>query len=248
MPNNLDNKLSNIKERALHIAELEGISKAAFCESIGVSYGAMKGSAKERPLNSKAVENILTVYPSINPEWLILGTPPIHKFQSNSIDDAERNKEAQVKDEYRVMRVPLVNQYAHAGYLAGFADETYIDELPKIPFVVDREYKGEYMCFEVKGDSMDNGSDDGYLEGDIILCRNIKKEYWTQKLHIKKWDFVVVHKEEGILVKRITNHNVERATITLHSLNPYYEDQVVSLVNVDRIFNIIELQRKRLRR
>lgn len=147
-----------------------------------------------------------------------------------------------------VMHVPLVNQYAYAGYLSGFADNEYVDALPKIPFILDKEYKGEYLCFEVKGDSMECESEESIPEGSILLCRNVRKEYWRNKLHIHKWDFVIVHNTDGILVKRIINHDVESGIITIHSLNEFYEDRQLHLKDVQQIFNIVEVQTKRKRR
>lgn len=148
----------------------------------------------------------------------------------------------------KIMNVPLANQYAQAGYLNGFADEEYMESLPTIPFTDDVEHRGEYMCFEVKGDSMDNGSYESYLEGDIILCRNIRQDFWMSKLHYNKWDFVIVHKEKGILVKRIINHDVEKGIITLHSLNEYYDDFEIHLKDVAKLFNIVRTIRKSGRR
>ena len=76
---------------------------------------------------------------------------------------------------------------------------------------------------------MNDGTEDSYLEGDRLLCREIKRELWIDsKLHIRKWDFVIVHKE-GVLIKRIVEHNVENGTITVHSLNPIYPDKIINL-------------------
>lgn len=150
--------------------------------------------------------------------------------------------------EMNVMHVPLVNKYAYAGYLSGFGDDEWIEELPKIPFANDVENRGEYMCFEVRGDSMDDGSYESYLEGDILLCRNIRQDFWRSKLHINKWDFVIVHRDQGILVKRIIDHDVERGILTLHSLNEYYQNFRVHLNEVAKLFNIVDFRRKRSRR
>ena len=151
--------------------------------------------------------------------------------------------------ELSTMYVPLVNQYGYAGYLSGFADDEYIDDLPKLPWSGEREYKGEYICIEVKGDSMDNGNaEEAILEGDILLCRNVRKDYWKSKLHINKWDFVVVHKERGICIKRIIEHDVETGKLVLHSLNDYYEDFEVYLKDVAQIFNIVDFKRRKKRR
>lgn len=146
-----------------------------------------------------------------------------------------------------IINVPLVNQYAQAGYICGFQDAAYIATLPTIPFIIDHEAKGNYVAFEVRGDSMNDGTEESYLEGDRLLCREIAPYLWAEsKLHIRKWDFVIVH-EGGILVKRIIDHNVENHTITIHSLNDMYPDRVIDLAEVRQIFNVIELQRPRRR-
>lgn len=94
---------------------------------------------------------------------------------------------------------------------------------------------------------MNDGTEESYLEGDRLLCREIAPYLWGEsKLHIRKWDFVIIH-EEGILVKRIIDHNVENHTITIHSLNDMYPDRVIDLAEVRQIFNVIELQRPRRR-
>jgi DNA-binding XRE family transcriptional regulator len=147
-----------------------------------------------------------------------------------------------------IMEVPLVNQYAYGGYLNGFSDSEWLESLPRIPFIIDKEYKGNYLCFEVKGDSMENDGPESIPEGSILLCRNIRSDYWKSKLHINKWDFVIVHKEFGIVVKRIIDHNVASGELTLHSLNDYYQDFKINLQDVKQIFNIVEIQSKRKRR
>ena len=80
-----------------------------------------------------------------------------------------------------------------------------------------------------------------------VKVLNHKRELWADsKLHIRKWDFVIVHKD-GILIKRILDHNVEEGTITIHSLNPIYPDRVINLAEVYQIFNVIEFWRPRRR-
>ena len=73
------NKLNTIKDRVLQVAKLRGITYEIFCENIGMSYGSFKGSAKKRPLNSDAIDNILSIYTDINAEWLITGKGDILK-------------------------------------------------------------------------------------------------------------------------------------------------------------------------
>jgi phage repressor protein C with HTH and peptisase S24 domain len=147
--------------------------------------------------------------------------------------------------EKAVMYVPLVNKYAYAGYLSGFGDVEYIQSLPTVPMISDREGRGTYMAFEVKGDSMDDGSRDSYEQGDIIICREIAPHHWRNKLHIHKYDFVIVHRTEGVLLKKISKHDTASGILTLHSLNPLYDDFTIDLDDVAQIFNVIRVEREK---
>lgn len=147
--------------------------------------------------------------------------------------------------DFNILQVPLVQEYAYAGYLGGFSDNEYIEDLPTVPFITDKQAKGNYMAFQVRGDSMNDGSLDSYIQGDIVLCREINKVHWINKLHINKWDFIIVHQTEGILLKKIINHIPETGEITIHSLNPFYEDMVLNLAEVSQLFNIVKVERKK---
>lgn len=144
----------------------------------------------------------------------------------------------------QIIYVPLVSQRAYAGYLSGFSDEEYIEDLPKEPFFMDREYKGNYVAFEVRGDSMDDGSRYSICERDIVLGREIIKDHWKNKLHIHKWNFIIVTKDDGILYKQITKHDTVSGKITIHSLNSIYEDKVINLKDVAQLFNVVQVNRK----
>lgn len=195
----------------------------------------------KKPLTEELYNNIIEVF----------GMDKVSEhFISTNDSDIIANKntnEAVPLNQNFIINVPLVNQYAQAGYICGFQDAAYIATLPTIPFIIDHEAKGNYVAFEVRGDSMNDGTEESYLEGDRLLCREIAPYLWAEsKLHIRKWDFVIVH-EGGILVKRIIDHNVENHTITIHSLNDMYPDRVIDLAEVKQIFNVIELQRPRRR-
>lgn len=53
-----------------------------------------------------------------------------------AIDKIIPDNSARPLDTYNIMWVPLVNQRAYAGFLNGYADHEYIEDLPKIPFEV----------------------------------------------------------------------------------------------------------------
>ena len=229
-------------ERIQKIMDEEGLNKNSFSKAIGISNNVTitRIINEKRSPSRSTCEKIVTAFPKYNLTWILTG-------EGNMLTDATSLDEASPIDEPIILRVPLVSQYAQAGYLCGYADAAYMATLPTIPYIVDHEEQGHYVAFEVKGDSMNDGTEDAILEGDRLLCREIMPHLWADsKLHIRKWDFVIVH-TEGILVKRIINHDVENHTITIHSLNSMYPDKVINLSDVKQIFNVIELQRPRRR-
>lgn len=229
-------------ERIQKIMDEEGLNKNSFSKAIGISNNVTitRIINEKRSPSRSTCEKIVTAFPKYNLTWILTG-------EGNMLTDATSLDEASPIDEPIILRVPLVSQYAQAGYLCGYADAAYMATLPTIPYIVHHEAQGHYVAFEVKGDSMNDGTEDAILEGDRLLCREIMPHLWADsKLHIRKWDFVIVH-TEGILVKRIINHDVENHTITIHSLNSMYPDKVINLSDVKQIFNVIELQRPRRR-
>ena len=229
-----------LRERMFYLIEKEGINPNQFYTISGLGNGYLNnvGESFRKP----TIEKIKKSFPHWNMYWILYekGEPIISKENIEVLEAVPLNQNY-------IINVPLVNQYAQAGYLCGFQDAAYMATLPTIPFIIDHEAKGNYVAFEVRGDSMNDGTEESYLEGDRLLCREIAPYLWAEsKLHIRKWDFVIIH-EEGILVKRIIDHNLENHTITIHSLNDMYSDRVIDLAEVRQIFNVIELQRPRRR-
>lgn len=148
-----------------------------------------------------------------------------------------------------IMVVPLVNEYAYAGYLSGYKDPEYLDELPKHTIIVDKHHKGSYRAFEVVGDSMDNNTNESIMDRSIATGREIQQHLWTSKFHTHRFkDYVIVHKTQGIIIKRIINHDIETGVITCHSLNPnkqIYADFDIHLDDVKQMFNIVVVTQKR---
>lgn len=235
----------NDSERIKKVVDYTGLSTKRFAESIGLQrvdriYNVLKG---RNNISNSLAKLITTKYNKINFNWLLEGTGEMIKRNVEQYPCPGVSEDSPYNS---VMLVPLVQQYAYGGYLSGFADEEYLAELPKIPFLVDREYHGNYVCFEIKGDSMDDGSRYSYEEGDIVLCREINPIYWTSRLHFKEWNaFVIVHRTDGVIIKRIVDHDVEKGIITIHSLNPLYPDRKIDLREVSKLFNVVKSQRNR---
>jgi len=73
------NKITNIKERVLQIAKSKNVSYEKFCEDIGMTYGSFKGVARDRPINSDALEIIIANNPDVDVRWLMTGEGEMYK-------------------------------------------------------------------------------------------------------------------------------------------------------------------------
>ena len=144
-----------------------------------------------------------------------------------------------------LMTVELVPVYAQAGYLSGYGDDHFLEELPKHSFTTNVLAKGKYRAFEVAGDSMDNGDiKEAIPDGIVVVGREVDKQYWTSKFHTHKWpNWLFVHRTEGVVVKQIASQNLTTGEITLTSLNPdksKYPDFTINLDDVNQVYNVIK--------
>ena len=206
-----------------YMLKSKGVKVKDFCEQLGMSE---QGFAKIIRSNSTKIETLELIADK-------LGIPVATFFK----------EEARVVDEKPIvmMEIPVVPIYAHAGYLKGFGDAEYIDSLPTMPIITDRQYKGIYRIFEVSGDSMYDGTSQSLLSGDKVLAREIRQDLWYSKLHIRQWYFVILHRTEGLIVKQIVDHDVESGIITCHSLNPMFEDFKLNLADVAQMYNVVSI-------
>lgn len=147
-----------------------------------------------------------------------------------------------------IQTLPIIPIEAQAGIGKGFLydkdpsqdPEEIYDEFDSMEVVLERETSDRYKLFRVKGDSMTDGTLNSICSGDVILCREVYPEDWKLGLTNNRFpNVVVVIEEEGILIKRLIKHSKKKETISLHSINPQYEDFTVELKNV-RAFYYVE--------
>lgn len=143
-----------------------------------------------------------------------------------------------VKEKYytNTLSVKVVTTKARAGFSESYYSEEYLDDLPTILIEADKEYKGNYLAFEVDGDSMEPE----YNAGDVVICREVQRSLWQYKLHYKDFDFVIAHGTKGIMLKEIRSHDPETGEILCHSLNDSIKDFTLNLREVAFLYNVVE--------
>lgn len=169
------------------------------------------------------------------------------------IDADEIIKDSKIKSEVtqvsfdEFMEVPVVTVNAQAGYLFSLDNDNkhFVNELEKM--LVPKEFeKGYYIVIEVNGDSMDDGTSRAICSGEKLLCKELQKIHWRNKLHFRQYIFIIVS-NEGIVCKQITNHNMETGEILCHSWNPMFEDYTVNLNDVIQLFYVKKVVERRIR-
>ena len=96
---------------------------------------------------------------------------------------------------------------------------------------------GEYHCFEVKGNTMNDNTVCCYVEGEILLCNEFDLDESGDKIaRMLDHDFVILDRKEGYLLRRIAAYDNETDTFTLRSLNGSYPDIVTDFKNFVKIF------------
>lgn len=80
-----------IKERILQFIDYKGVVKERFYEKIGMTSANFRGKAKETPINSTAIENILSEFPDLNLEWLITGRGEMILGNTQNVDVSNSN-------------------------------------------------------------------------------------------------------------------------------------------------------------
>lgn len=171
-------------------------------------------------------------------EQLIKIYPDFKDYIGNTITEA-------APVEVDIMKVHVVPQRAYAGYAQGHIDPDYVNDLPTT--YVSKEYeKGNYLVFEIKGESMDDGTSQSICEGDRVLCKELPQTFWTNKLHHERYIFIIVN-HEGVLCKKIAAHNPDDGTIILESFNPIFEPVVMNLKDVSQLFYIKKIVERNVR-
>ena len=142
-------------------------------------------------------------------------------------------KRRQMKLAAEISEIQFVPLKAAAGYLAGYADPDFLDELNT--FTLPMLAPGQYRAFEIMGDSMLPTP-----SGSVIVCERV-----DDKEDIKNSQaYIVVSRNEGIVYKRIMKNNKAKAKITLVSDNPQYEPYNINADDVLEMWKAVYVLHK----
>jgi transcriptional regulator with XRE-family HTH domain len=150
----------------------------------------------------------------------------------------ERRRSLKTDSSNSAAIVSFVPVKAAAGYLAGYADPEFIDELNT--FTLPMLAPGEYRAFEIVGDSMLPTPSGSVIVGERVASLKDVKSSNT---------YIVISNTDGVVYKRIiTNDDRSVDTIgeklTLLSDNPLYEPYQVNSQDIVEIWKAVYVIQK----
>lgn len=168
-------------------------------------------------------------------------------FEFTHLENTNANSFIKLDNSQWLMTMPLAEFNVQAGLLDHYQDMDYLQGLSQHSIIVDRPAKGRYVAFRVNGDSMDDGSRNSIVPNSIVAARELGRQHWTSKLRYNTFPYWIIYTTEARmpLLKEIVAHDVEKGTITCHSLNsdPGYNDFDLSLDNIQALFYVIDISR-----
>lgn len=132
-----------------------------------------------------------------------------------------------------VAEVQFVPVKAAAGYLAGYADPDFIDELNT--FTLPMLAPGYYRAFEIIGDSMLPTP-----SGSVIVGERVEKMNDVKNSNA----YIVLSKSDGIVYKRILRNEKSKDKLTLVSDNPVYEPYTMNEDEVLELWKAVYILQK----
>ncbi|MFM2375001.1 MAG: hypothetical protein RLZZ165_97 [Bacteroidota bacterium] len=220
---------SNIR----YLRKQKGLTQDAFANEIGVTRSVIGAYEEGRAEPKIKTMQVMADYFGISMDQLI-GVDLAESAASHLRGtDGERPDPAGKRlrvlsitvDAQGRENIELVRQKAAAGYLNGYADPEYIEELPR--FQLPNLPQGTFRAFEISGDSMLP-----LVPGTIIIGEYVENWEVLKDGHC----YVLVTATEGVVYKRVYNQLDEGKVFSLHSDNPAYPPYHVSISDVVEVW------------
>ncbi len=199
-----------VVERIKEYLDFKGLTIAGFEKSVGLSNAAYsKALKKGGAIGSDKVENILSVYTDLSPEWLLTGKGSM--LNKQTCDSAHEDYPAivAIPTDEPGTGIPLIPVEAMAG---AFRGERSVMEYECEKYIIPI-FSGADFLIRVSGDSMQPT----FRSGDLVACQRVPlKDLFFQ------WGRVyVLDTAQGAIIKRIHKSD-EKNCITAISDNTVY--------------------------
>lgn len=221
--------MSLVSENIKYLRKKLGLTQEQFAERIDIKRSLV--GAYEEGRADPRISNLIRMATIFGTSVDILINKDVSKLSEEELNVSKfkRGKEvlAITVDENQKENIELVPQKAAAGYLNGYADPEYIQELPKFKLPI-LPTNATYRAFEISGDSMLP-----ILPGTIIIG-----EYIDDVRNIKSGKtYILVTKSEGIVYKRVFNYINDNGKLFLVSDNRQYAPYQIGIDDILEVWS-----------
>ena len=207
--------MSQAGQNLKYLRKLRGWTQEEFAVKLGIKRSLVGAYEEER------ADPMLEVLEIVGDTFKLSLDELLLKDLSNTGESflAKRRQQKMMSADRNVIHFVPVK--AAAGYLAGYADSEFIDELNT--FTLPMLAGGNYRAFEIIGDSMMPTPSGSIIVGEKVDdSEDLKNDQ----------AYIVVSRNEGIVYKRIVKNNRLKNKLTLVSDNPQYQPYQVNAEDI----------------
>ena len=220
--------MSNAGKNLKYLRKLRGWTQEEFANKLKIKRSLVGAYEEERAEpRLEVMEAISNIFKLSLEDFLF------KDLASDSSGGNYLERRRMLKMEAEIASISFVPVKAAAGYLAGYADPEFVDELNT--FTLPMLAPGQYRAFEIVGDSMLPTPSGSVIVGEKVDDLEELKNSNT---------YVVLSRNEGVVYKRVMKNNRAKDKLTMISDNPQYETYYVSAEDVLEVWKAVYILQK----
>lgn len=204
--------MSHAGKNLRYLRKLRGWTQEEFAQKLKIKRSLIGAYEEERAEPRLEVLELIGSIFKLSLDDLLL-----KDITSKNAGSSYLDKRREMKLQGATQEIQFVPVKAAAGYLAGYADPEFIDELNT--FTLPMLGPGQYRAFEIIGDSMLPTP-----SGSVIVGERLEKIDEVKQNNT----YIIISKKEGIVYKRIMKNNRAKNKLTLISDNPVFDPYQVN--------------------
>lgn len=217
--------MKNLANNIRHLRNLKSLSQEYLSEEISISRSQLMSYESGR--TEPSVETLVKIsdYFKLPIDIIIRNNLTLSKNTSFIDIGNQRVLFPITVDSDNEDLIEIIPQEASAGYLSGYSDPEYVEDLRKIklPFLP----TGKHRAFPIKGDSMLPAK-----SGSFVIAK-----YIEDIVDIKDGKtYIILTENDGLVYKRVYNKIEENKSLLLVSDNKLYHEYEIPIQNVLEIW------------
>lgn len=223
--------MSLVSDNIKYLRKNNHLTQEQLAEKIGIKRSLL--GAYEEGRADPRLNNLLKISEIFNVTVDALISEDMSEYESafgNVFNQKPKTKVLSITvDQEGEEYIDLIPQKASAGYLNGYSDPEYLEDMPKfkLPFLTKN---GTYRAFEISGDSMLP-----LLSGTIVIAKYLESfsDIKDGKPHI------LLTSTEGIVFKRVYTKDSQEDKIELVSDNKFYQSYQIDTADIMEVWEAV---------